>query len=403
MSRVTIECNKRLLSPLTGADVSLLGKDVAEKVRNFHSTFPQYQPTPCVQLANLSEYLGIREFLVKDESYRFGLNAFKVLGGSYAVAKVLAEKLGKSIGDVSYSFFRNKEVMSSLGEITFSTTTDGNHGRGLAWAAEQFGQKAVVYMPKGSDPIRQANIKSHGAKCIITDLNYDDCVRMSSDIAKQKGWLTIQDTAWDGYEEIPTSIMQGYTTLALETLEQMQDMGTERPTHIILQAGVGCFAGAILGFYLSVFGKDSPHCIIVEPEAANCIYRSAVKNDGTPHTVGGSLSSLMAGLACGEPNRISWEILRDYPIAYASCSDDIAARGMRILGAPLQGDQQVISGESGAVTTGFLHWVMKSEEGQKLQRTLRLDSDSKVLCISTEGDTSPETYRDVVWSGRDSL
>lgn len=403
MSTVNTQFNKRQKSPLAGADVSFLGREVAEKVRHFHSTFPQYQPTPCVQLARLAGYLGVGEILVKDESYRFGLNAFKVLGGSYAVAKIIAGKLDRDIGEVSYSLLRDKEVLASLGELTFSTTTDGNHGRGLAWAAEQFGQKAVVCMPKGSDPIRRDNIQAHGAKCIITDLNYDDCVRMSYETAEKKGWITVQDTAWDGYTDIPISIMQGYTTLALETLEQIQALGVKRPTHIILQVGVGCFAGAILGFFLSVFGENSPHCIIVEPGAADCMYRSAVKNDGRPHTVGGSLSTLMAGLACGEPNRISWEILRDYPLVYASCSDDIAARGMRILGAPLQGDQQIISGESGAVTTGFLHWVMQSEEGQKLHGELELGPDSRVLCINTEGDTSPKTYRDVVWSGRDSL
>ncbi len=403
MSTVNLVFNQQQCAPLDGAKVSLLHKDVAEGVRDFHRTFPNYMPTPCVRLPTLAEHLGLGEVLVKDESLRFGLNAFKVLGGSYAVAKLLAGKLGKDIKEVSYEYLRNPEVADSLGEITFSTTTDGNHGRGLAWAAEQFGQKAVVYMPKGSDPVRRDSILAHGAECIITDLNYDDCVRMSWTIAEKNGWTTIQDTAWEGYEEIPASIMQGYSTLALEALEQMWGMGIRRPTHIFLQAGVGCFAGAILGFFLSVFGKESPHFIIVEPEAANCIYTSAVKNDGKPHTVGGSLSTLMAGLACGEPNSISWEMLRDYPLAYVSCSDDIAARGMRILGAPLKGDQQIISGESGAVTTGFLHWVMQSEEGQKVQNRLGLTRDSNVLCISTEGDTSPETYRDVVWAGRDSL
>ncbi len=401
LSVINIVYNKRLKDPASGADVSLLSRGEAEKVRVFHRTFPGYRPTPCVRLNNLAQHLGLGEVLIKDESYRFGLNAFKVLGGAYAMATILSERLGKDISDVSYDYLRRPEVRETIGGITFSATTDGNHGRGIAWAAEQFGQKAVIYMPKDSDPVRRDNIRGHGAECTITDLNYDDCVRMSWEKARENGWETVQDTAWEGYEKIPAAVMQGYTTLALETLEQMQAMGLEKPTHVLLQAGVGCFAGAILGFFMSVLGKAAPTFIIVEPEAANCFYVSACKNDGNPHAVGGTLSTLMAGLACGEPTLTSWEMLRDYPLAYVSCSDDIAARGMRILGAPLKGDPQVISGESGAVTTGVLQWLMKKEKGRDAREKMGLDRESKVLCISTEGDTSPKTYREVVWFGRE--
>ncbi|TIH15862.1 diaminopropionate ammonia-lyase [Marinifilum sp. JC120] len=403
MSKVKIQYNGSLKAPTTGADVSMLSRDVAEKVRNFHSTFDAYEPTPLAKLDNLADHLGLGEVLVKDESYRFGLNAFKVLGGSYAVGEYLACKLGKDITEVSCDFLKSQEVRDAVGDITFASTTDGNHGRGLAWAAQQFNQKAIIYMPKGSDPVRSENIKAHGAECTISNLNYDDCVRMAWDTAQENGWITVQDTAWDGYTEIPNLIMQGYTTLALEALEQMQAVGVERPTHVILQAGVGCFAGAMLGFFMSAFGEDAPTFILVEPEAANCFYISACANDGKPHTVDGDLATLMAGLACGEPNLTSWEMLRDYPLAYASCSDDIAAKGMRILGAPMKGDQQVVSGESGAATTGFLHWVMQEEEGREAREKLGLNQSSKVLCISTEGDTSPQTYRDVVWFGREKL
>jgi len=402
LSKVDIKFNEKRKAPETGADVSILSREIAEKVRRFHSTFDTYAPTPLARLNHLADHLGLGEILVKDESYRFGLNAFKVLGGSYAVGKLLADKLGKGIDEISCNELRSAEARETVGDITFASTTDGNHGRGLAWAAEQFGQKAIIYMPKGSDPIRRDNIRAHGAECTISELYYDDCVRMAWNEAQKNGWLTVQDTSWEGYEEIPTSIMQGYTTLALEALEQMQAMGVNRPTHVLLQAGVGCFAGAILGFFMSVFGKDAPTFIIVEPEAANCFYVSACENDGTPHAVTGALATLTAGLACGEPNITSWEMLRDYPMAYASCSDDIAAKGMRILGAPIKGDPQVISGESGAATTGFLQWVMQEEEGREAREKLGLDKDAKVLCINTEGDTSPETYRDVVWFGRNN-
>lgn len=402
MSTVNIKFNETPKAPKAGADVSLLSMDIAQKVRAFHSTFEAYAPTPLAKLDGLAKDLGLGALMVKDESYRFGLNAFKVLGGSYAVGKLLAEKIGKDISEVSCEYLRSQEVRDAVGDITFASTTDGNHGRGLAWAAEQFDQKAIIYMPKGSDPVRRDNIRAHGAECTISDLNYDDCVRMAWETAQQNGWLTVQDTAWEGYTDIPNSIMQGYTTLALEALEQMREMGVDRPTHVLLQAGVGCFAGAMLGFFMSVLGEDAPTFIIVEPEAANCFYVSACENDGNPHAVEGDLATLMAGLACGEPNLTSWEMLRDYPLAYASCSDDIAAQGMRILGAPIKGDQQVVSGESGAATTGFLYWAMQ-EENREVREKLGLGESAKVLCISTEGDTSPKTYRDVVWGGKDNL
>jgi diaminopropionate ammonia-lyase len=403
LSSVRIQFNKNPKAPLAGADVSLLSKDVAETVRKFHRTFPDYAPTPLARLDTLAHYLGLDALLVKDESFRFGLNAFKVLGGFYAVGKLLAERLGKDIGDVSFDSLRSQAVSGALGGITFASATDGNHGRGLAWVAEQFKQKAVVFMPKGSDPVRRDNILSHGAECTITNLNYDGCVRKASQAAQENGWIIVQDTAWEGYTQIPNSIMQGYSTLALEAMEQMQEYAIERPTHVFLQAGVGCFAGAMLGFFMSVYGEKSPQIIIVEPDAANCFYVSACAGDGLPHAVEGDLATLMAGLACGQPNLTSWEMLRDYPAAYVSCSDDIAAKGMRLLGAPMQGDPRVISGESGAITTGLLYWLLTEKEGRKACEKLEIDKESKVLCISTEGDTSPAIYRDVLWDCRNNL
>ena len=236
----------------------------------------------------------------------------------------------------------------------------------------------------------------------VTDLNYDDAVRMTWARARERGWVMVQDTAWDGYEDIPAWIMQGYTTLAAEALEQMRTAGTQAPTHVFLQAGVGSFAGAVLGCLAAELGPDMPVFVIVEPHRANCIYRSVLAADGRPHSVAGDLDTLMAGLACGEPNTISWPLLRDYAAACVSCPDCVAADGMRILAAPRGGDVPVLSGESGAVTTGVLQWIMQSEEGAEAREKLRLNGTSTVLLISTEGDTSPSTYRDVVWFGRHS-
>ncbi len=381
-----------------GTDLGPLSLATAQTVRRFHKTFKEYAPTPLTSLHHLAQELGVKNLLVKDESYRFGLNAFKVLGGSYAMGRFLADRLERSIDTLSRDELCSPELRRKMGDITFTTTTDGNHGRGVAWTAQQLGQKAIVYMPKGSAQTRVDNILAHGAQCTVTNLNYDDAVRMTWDLARKNGYIMVQDTAWDGYEDIPTWIMQGYMTLALEALEQMRAQAL-LPTHVFLQAGVGSFAGAVLGFLAAALGPDAPRFIIVEPHKANCIYTSAVAGDGRPHAVTGDLNTLMAGLACGEANTVSWGILRDYAAAYISCPDYLAANGMRILAAPLRGDPQIVSGESGAVTTGVLQWLMQHPAARMQRAALGLDKDSTVLLISTEGDTAPSTYRGVVWFG----
>lgn len=400
MDTIKFVVNEKRRHPGEGADLSMLSMKEAEKARNYHKSFREYSPTPLTPLPNLATYLGVGRIFVKDESYRFGLNAFKVLGASYAMARYLAERLGRDISETPHELLCSEGVRKKLGDITFTTATDGNHGRAVAWTSQQLGQKSVIYMPKGSDPVRLANIRAHGAEASITDLNYDGAVRLSYRMAQERGWVLIQDTAWQGYEDIPTWIMQGYTTLVLEFLEQLHQNGIDRPTHVFLQAGVGSLSGGVLGFLASFLGPRIPIAAIVEPNEAACIYTSAKAGDGKPHAVTGDLNTLMAGLACGEPNTIGWEILRDYASAYISCPDWVAANGMRILAAPLKGDEPVVSGESGAVTCGVLEYIMLHPEGRGLRKELRLDKTSTVLLLSTEGDTSPLTYRDVVWHGK---
>ena len=380
-------------------NVDYISDAVIERVRDFHKSFDEYSITPLHELENLAKYLGLKNIFLKDESYRFGLNAFKVLGGSYAIGKYLAEKLGMDISEVSFDYLRSEEVKRELGEITFVTATDGNHGRGVAWAANQLGQKSVVYMPKGSSEIRLNNIRKENSDASIIEGNYDDAVRLSDEMAKKHGWIVIQDTAWEGYEDIPTWIMQGYGTLIHEAMEQLLENGVEKPTHVLLQAGVGSFAGAIQGYLAAKFGEDRPITLVVEPDKAQCLYNSSLS--GEREIVTGAMSTIMAGLACGEPNTISWEVLRDYSDGYLSCPDYVAARGMRILAAPLKGDPQIISGESGAVGTGVISLFMEREEYSELREELGLDENSVVLLISTEGDTDPIKYKEVVWDGEE--
>ncbi|MBC2582802.1 diaminopropionate ammonia-lyase [Clostridium sp. DJ247] len=376
-----------------------ISKKVIKGVRNFHKSFPQYDITPLHSLKELAGYLGIDQVWVKDESYRFGLNAFKVLGGSYALGNYLCERLGINIEDTSFEELKSKEVKEKIGDITFVTATDGNHGRGVAWAANQLGQKSVVYMPKGSSLIRLENIRKEGAEASITDLNYDDAVRLANKYAEENNGVMVQDTAWEGYEKIPTWIMQGYATLIDEAMEQIKEQGKELPTHVFLQAGVGSFAGAIQGYLAELYKDERPITVIVEPNEAACIYKSALANDGKPHAVTGDMPTIMAGLACGEPNITGWNILRDYSDMYISCPDYVSARGMRILGNPVKGDPQVISGESGAVGLGILSLIVEDNSLKDLVEKLNLNEKSRVLVISTEGDTDPVNYRKITWDG----
>jgi len=376
-----------------------IGTEVTAKVRAFHKSFPEYEPTPLQNLEALAKTYGVEAIWVKDESYRFGLNAFKVLGGSYAIGKYLAERLDTPLEDLSFEKLKSKEMKEKMGEITFVTATDGNHGRGIAWAARELGQKAVVYMPKGSSQIRLDNIRNEGAEASITELNYDDAVRLANRYAEDHNGVLVQDSSWEGYMDIPTWIMQGYATLVDEAVEQIKGLGHERPTHVFLQAGVGSFAGSILGYLVSAFGDNYPVTVVVEPDEAACLFKSMKIADGEPHAVTGDMPTIMAGLACGEPSLVAWGVLRDYADGYLSCPDAVAAKGMRILGNPLKGDPQVISGESGAVGMGVLSLLTQSQDYKDLAEQLKLDKNSKILIISTEGDTDPENYRSIVWDG----
>ncbi len=377
-------------------DLAFLSRESAEKVREFHRSFPVYEATPLQHLPETAKYLGLGDVYVKDESYRFGLNAFKVLGGSYAIGNYLAQRLGKKISEVDYQTLISEEVRKELGDITFVTATDGNHGRGVAWTANQFRQKSVVYMPKGSAKERLENIRAEGAEASITDLNYDEAVRLANSQAEEKGWVMVQDTAWEGYEDIPTWIMQGYGTMGLEALEQIP----EKPTHIFLQAGVGSMAGAVTGLFSAIYGEDRPVITIVEPNKADCLYRTAEANDGERHFVTGDMDTIMAGLACGEPCSIGWEILKDHADYFISCPDYVAAKGMRILGNPAGKDDRVVSGESGAAAFGCVAEIMTNPQLSDIRKQLGLDENSRVLFFSTEGDTDKENYKAIVWDGR---
>lgn len=370
-------------------------KVIRQKVYNYHQSLPGYQMTPLESLDQLAGHLQIDKLWVKNEAGRFDLNAFKGLGASYAVAAYFAERLNLDLENLSFEEL-NHEI-SRADKVTLATATDGNHGKSLAWAARLFNQDAVVYMPKGSSPERLEAIRSEGARAEMTELNYDATVKLIAEEAEEEGWVVIQDTAWEGYEKIPLWIMQGYSTLVSEIRGQLAEE-LETVTHVILQAGVGSFAAAVLSSLLSELPDKEVQFIIVESDQADPFFQSAHRKDGQAVSVEGDLATIMAGLACGKASSTAWEVLKEKADFFASCSDEVSARGMRVLGNPLMGDSAIRAGESGAVPVGFLYEVIQNPHYQDLKTSLSLGKHARVLVINTEGDTDPENYRKIVWN-----
>lgn len=381
------------------ADISDFSYESAKVVNNFHRSFDSYEITPLVDLKNLSKEIGLKGFFVKDESYRFGLNAFKVLGASYAIANYIKDKIGLDENSFTFDEITSSETREKLGKITFATATDGNHGRAVAWTANKLGQSSKVFMPKGTSLERLENIRRENSDANIMDENYDDCVRLAAKFAEENKGVLIQDTSWEGYIDVPKNIMKGYLTMAFEAYNDLKEKDII-PTHIFLQAGVGSMAASITAFFRNILKDNPPKIIIVEPNRANCLYRTADANDGKLHFVKGDLNSIMAGLNCGEPVTIGWPILENYADYFLSVDDNYTKIGMRLLANPIKNDRKIISGESGAVTSGIVYALMTDDDLKDYREEIGLNKDSVVLCFSTEGDTDKKSYREIVLEGK---
>ncbi len=360
-------------------DTSAYGFDATANVRRLHESLDAYNVTPLIELKN---FKGVRSIFVKDESHRFGLKAFKGLGGIWAIYCVISRELGLTNPTLE-EIFQHRD---RLADMTFVTTTDGNHGKGVSWAAGLFGCKSFVFMPRGTVEVRAQAIRDAGSAMVeITDLSYDDCVKYTARLAAENHWHLIQDTSWAGYEDIPAQIMLGYTTLAYEALAQMN---WRRPTHIFLQAGVGSMAGAIAAVFAETFKNNPPRITIIEPTEVACFYETMRVGDGLIHSATGNGLTMMAGLNCATPCEIAWKILRYYAADTAAITDDIAADAIQQLAK-----YGIVSGESGCAGFALANAALDSPE---LRRALELDEDSIVFVINTEGATDPDNYQCIV-------
>ena len=382
---------------------AILPQGISRLTRSFHRQIPGYKVSPLKSLPRLAEMLGVGGIWVKDESARLTLNSFKVLGGSFAIYRYIQQRLGMDHLEIPFSELMSDPIRGQLGDLTFAAATDGNHGKGVAWAAHALGFRAVIYVHKATSQARIKAIEANGARVVVVDGTYDDAVRQVTVDAAQHGWQVISDTSWEGYEDVPKWVMQGYTTLLNEAQEQLGAQGIVRPTHVLVQAGVGALAAATIGFYSQLFGADRPVNIVVEPDKAACLYRSIEIGDGQPHSFPGDLDTIMAGLACGDPSPIAWQVLRHCADYFLTCPDYVAAKGMRVYAVPLAGDPFIVSGESGAVTLGALMFGLERPELAELKAALQLNKDSQVLLINSEGNTDPNHFRRIVWDGLDQV
>ncbi|MCL5971892.1 MAG: diaminopropionate ammonia-lyase [Firmicutes bacterium] len=369
----------------------------AKKIGVFHQSWPEYHPTPLRNLDALSSYLGVSAIRVKDESQRFGIGAFKVLGSTWAIGRYLADAWSIPLDNLTFESLHAEAKAHE--PITFTAASDGNHGLGVAWTAQQLGQRAVIYLPKGTIEERVARIRRLGAIAEVTTMNYDDTVRQVALLSRQRGWVMVQDTSWDGYHDIPLWVMQGYLTMVREAEHQWNLTSEKPPTHIIIQAGVGSLAGSVVGWFAGRNSGQVPVIVIAEPMAAPALYRSAAAG-GQPVKISGSLDTIMAGLACGEPNPEAWKIIRSRAYGFVVCNDVVAARGTRILSNPLNGDPVIATGESGSMPLGLLATILDQSKFVSLRAMLDLGTDARILLFNTEGVTDPDLHRELVWDGK---
>jgi len=336
------------------------------------TAWPGYARTPLRELPVIAKKTNVRSVRLKDEGTRFGLDSFKALGGAYGVAHVLAQEFARGHKDAR--------------TVTVTCATAGHHGRAVAWAAQRFGCRCVIFIHAGVSQNRADVIAAHGAEVRRVAGTYDDAVREARNTAEQEGWIVISDTSWPGYTEIPRAIMQGYRLMADEALEQWHG---DPPTHVFIQGGVGGTAAAV-SVHIRTRCKPAPALIVVEPDKAACLLASA--EVGEPTAVPGKLETVMAGLACGEPSLIAWQELERAATAFLAIPDDAAIASMRLLA-----DYHIASGESGAA--GLAGFLLAASD-PVARETLGLGPESRVLLFSTEGATDPLRYGWLV--GRDA-
>ena len=353
------------------------------------TTWEGYAATPLVSLAALAAAIGVGEVLYKDEGPRFGLGSFKALGGSYAALRVpqrvISERLGQ---DVSLADLRDGKYPAQCAAITLVSATDGNHGRSLAWGCKRFGDPCRIYIHAEVSEGRAVAMQDLGADVIRIKGDYDASVGLAKREAEENGWFVVSDTSWPGYWLPPRDVMAGYGVMTKEICETME----KAPTHVFLQGGVGGLAAGLRQFW----GTASPRVVIVEPDLAACLFESGKSGNATNVKI--DEETLMAGLSCGEPSALAWEILEEEVSDFLTIPERLVAPSVRLLAAPLDGDPMIEAGESAIAGLAAL---IAARSDSALSDKLGLGANSRILLIGSEGVTDRAIFN-MIMEGRDA-
>jgi diaminopropionate ammonia-lyase len=354
------------------------------RAREEITSWPGYAQTALHDLPEIAARAGVATVRLKDESTRFGLGSFKALGGAYAAAQALIGELARRgvAPHASSADLVAGTYLDTTRDITVTCATDGNHGRSVAWGAQRFGCRCVIYVHATVSQGRVDAIARYGAEVRRVPGTYDDAVRQAAHDAAANGWFVISDTSYEGYTTVPVDVMQGYRLMAEEALAQWEG---PPPTHCFMQGGVGGAAAAVSVQLRSTLATR-PVFVVAEPDKAACLLASA--EAGEPVAIPGDLDTLMAGLACGEPSLLAWQELSRAADAFMAVPDDAAVDCMRLLAR-----QRIVAGESGVAGLAAL---LLAANDPAACAALSLGPDSRVLLFSTEGATDPELYARLV-------
>jgi len=351
------------------------------------SSWAGYRPTPLHRLSALAAELGLGEVLFKDEGPRFGLGSFKALGGAYAGLLVLQRELGRRLGrPVAMREIRDGSLGADIARITLTSATDGNHGRSLAWGAQMVGAPCRIYIHREVSEGRAQAMRDLGAEVVRVPADYDESVRLARQESEENGWFVVSDTSWEGYTQTPRDVMAGYGVMADEIAETLQD----RPTHLFVQAGVGGLAAAITARLIQKMGRGT-RIVVVEPELAACIFASAPSGIAT--TVPIEEETLMAGLSCGEPSPLAWQVLREEVEDFVTIPESLVGPTMRLTARPLGADPAIAAGESAVCGLAAL---IAAARQPALRKALGLGAGSRVLLIGSEGITDADIYAQIM-------
>jgi diaminopropionate ammonia-lyase len=305
--------------------------------------------------------------------------------------RVLGRELSCRLGcDVTARDIRIGRYAGDCAQITLVSATDGNHGRSLAWGCQRFGSPCRIYFHSEVSEGRAQAMSELGAQVIRIEGDYDASVTLARKEADENGWFVVSDTSWEGYTEPPRDVMAGYGVMTHEACEALD----QAPTHVFLQGGVGGLAASVAAGLRQYWGAQSPRVIVVEPELAACLFESACR--GQPTSVKIVEETIMAGLSCGEPSEMAWEILREETSDFLTIADAIVAPTVRLLARPLATDPVIEAGESAVAGLAAL---IAARHSAKLSATLGLDNTSRVLLIGSEGVTDPAFFASIMDEG----